>query len=144
MESQEENSVRPNDLLERSAFIEMGDDGVSVTPEENENEGENANAQEKTTENVKTMAQLRKLSSTNPAGAKESVNLPRRRSQKPTLANARQKYETALDEISSEIDDYLSLHGPREFIQEDERPEASRRFKRIKRQLGTTLSFGKD
>ena len=39
MESQEENSVRPTDLLERSAFIEMGDDGVSVTPEENDNEG---------------------------------------------------------------------------------------------------------
>ena len=34
MENQEENSVRPNDLLERSAVIEMGDDGVSITPED--------------------------------------------------------------------------------------------------------------
>ena len=39
------------------------------------NEEENACAQEKTKENVRTMSQLRKLSSTNPAGAKESVNL---------------------------------------------------------------------
>ena len=47
MESQEENSVRPNDLLERSAFIEMGNDGASVTPEDNENEGEIVNRRER-------------------------------------------------------------------------------------------------
>ena len=144
MENQEENSVRPNDLLERSVILEMGDDGVSITPEENVNEKEIANAQEKTTENVKTMNQLRKLSSTNAAGVKESVNLPSRRSQKPTLAIARPKYDTALNELSSELDDYISLHGPNEFIQEDERPEASRRFKRIKRKLGTTLDFAEE
>ena len=71
MESQEENSVRQKDLLERSAFLEMGDDGVSKTPEENVYEEGNACAQSKTKESVRTMSQLRKLSSTNPAGAKE-------------------------------------------------------------------------
>ena len=91
MESHEENSERPNDLLERSVLLEMGDDGVYTTPEDIVNEKEIAIAQEKTTENVKMMNQLRKLSSTNPTGAKESVNLPRRRSQKPTLPNARRK-----------------------------------------------------
>ena len=70
MENQEENSVRPNDLLERSVILEMGDDGVSIMPEENVNEKEIADAQENITGNVKTMTQLRKLSSTNPAGVK--------------------------------------------------------------------------
>ena len=60
MERQEENSERPNDLLERSVILEMGDDGVSTTPEDIVNEKEIANAQEKNTENVKTMNQLRK------------------------------------------------------------------------------------
>ena len=46
MESNEENNTRPNDLLERSAILEMGDDGVSITPEENVNEKEIADAQE--------------------------------------------------------------------------------------------------
>ena len=144
MESNEENNTRPNDLLERSAILEMGDDGVSITPEGDVNTEENTNAQGKTKESVKTMSQLRKLSSTNAAGVKESVNLPKRRSQKPTLAVARPKYDSALNELSSEIDDYLSLHKPREFIQEEERPEASRRFKRIKRQLGATLNLAED
>ena len=144
MESQEENSARQKDLLERSVLLEMGDDGVSTTPEDIVNEEENAHAQQKTKESVKKMSQSRKLSSTNAAGVKESVNLPSRRSQKPTLAIARPKYDTALNELSSELDDYISLHGPNEFIQEDERPEASRRFKRIKRKLGTTLDFAEE
>ena len=130
MENQEENDVRQeasasthvgvqipenseaevekrNDLLERSAILNIDDNEV-FTPEDNVNDEESARAQEKTKETVKTMTQLRKLSSTNPAGAKESFNLPRRRSQKPTLANARQKYESALNEMSTELDYYLS------------------------------------
>ena len=144
MESNEENNTCTNDPLERSAVIEMGDDGVSIMPEGDVNNEENINAQGKTKESVKTMSQLRKLSSTNAAGIKELVNLPKRRSQRPTLAVARPKYDSAMNELSSEIDDYLSLHKPREFIQEEERPEASRRFKRIKRQLGATLNLAED
>ena len=100
MESNEENDTRPNDLLERSAILEMGDDGVSITPEGDMNTEENTNAQGKTKESVKTMSQLRKLSSTNAAGVKESVNLPKRRSQKVTLPAARQKYQAILEELS--------------------------------------------
>ena len=134
MESNEENVTRPNDLLERSAVIEMGDDGVSITPEESVNNEENANAQDKTKESVRTMSQLRKLSSTNPAGAKEWVNLPRKRSQKLTLPAARQKYQVALEELSTDLEEYLTLHKPQEFIPEDERQEANRRFKRMRNQ----------
>ena len=100
--------------------------------EENENEEENAHAQKKTKESVKTMSQLKKLSSTNAAGVRESVNLPKRRSQKLTLPAARQKYQAILEELSIDLDEYLTLHKPQEFIQEDERPEANKRFKRMK------------
>ena len=134
----ETDAEKRNDLLERSAILE---DNEVFTPE---NDANDLDARQELEKNARLDKELRKISSTNPAGTKESLNLPQRRSQKPTLPVARQRYETALNELSSEIDDYLSLHGPREFIQEDERPEASRRFKRLKRKLGTTLDLAED
>ena len=90
------------------------------------------------------MSQLRKLSSINPAGAKELVNLPRKRSQKLTLPAARQRYQVALEELSTDLDEYLTLHKPQEFIQEDERPEANKRFKRMKNQWGALENAADD
>ena len=127
-------------MLERSVILNMEDNEV-FTPEDDRSD---ADARKNLERNARVDKELRKISSTNPAGTKESSNLPSRRSQKPTLPNARRKYEEALNELSTEIDDYLSLYGLREFVQEDERPEASRRFKRLKRQLGATMNLAED
>ena len=139
-ENTEADAEKRNDLLERSVILNMEDNEV-FTPE---NDGRDSDARKELEKNARVDKELRKISSTNPAGTKESINLPPRRSQKPTLPVARQKYEEALNRLSAEVDDYLSLHGPREFIQENERPEASRRFKKIKRQLGATLDVAED
>ena len=126
-ENTEADADRRNDLLERSAILDMEDNEVFTPDDRNE-----LDARKELEKNARVEKELRKMSSTNPAGAKESVNLPRKRSQKPTLAVARQKYDSALEELTTALDEYLSLHKPQEFIQEDERPEASRRFKRMK------------
>ena len=118
-------------MLERSAILE---DNEVFTPE---NDRSDSDARQELEKNARVEKELRKMSPTNPAGAKESVNLPRKRSQKPTLSNARQKYQTTLEEMSTALEEYLSLHKPQDFIQEDERPEASRRFRRMKNQWGT-------
>ena len=139
-ENTEADAEKRNDLLERSVILNMEGNEV-FTPENDRNDSD---ARKELEKNARVDKELRKISSTNPAGTKESINLPPRRSQKPTLPVARQKYEEALNRLSAEVDDYLSLHGPREFIQENERPEASRRFKKIKRQLGATLDVAED
>ena len=61
-----------------------------------------------------------------------------------TLPNARQKYQTALEELSTDLDEYLSLYKPQEFIQENERPEANKRFKRMRNQWGTIENAAED
>ena len=129
-ENTEADAEKRNDLLERSAILNMEDNEV-FTPENDRNDSD---ARQELEKNARVAKELRKISSTNPAGTKESSNLPSRRSMRLTLPVARQKYQTALEELSTALDEYLSLHKPQEFIQEDERPEANRRFKWMKNQ----------
>ena len=72
----ETDAEKRNDLLERSVKLNI-DESEFFAPGDNVNDEESARAQEKTKEPVKTMTQLRKLRSTDPAEMKESANLQR-------------------------------------------------------------------
>ena len=87
-ENTEADAEKRNDLLERSVLLNMEDNEV-FTPEDHQNDSD---ARKELEKNARVDKELRKISSTNPAGTKESVNLPSRRSQKPTLPNARLEY----------------------------------------------------
>ena len=106
VENPEADAEKRNDLLERSAILNMEDNEV-FTPE---NDRSDLNARQELEKNARVAKELRKISSTNPAGTKESSNLPQRRSLRLTLSAARQKYQTALEEMSTALDEYLSLH----------------------------------
>ena len=95
LENPEADAEKRNDLLERSAILNMEDNEV-FTPEDDQNDSDATKELEK---NARVDKELRKISSTNPAGTKESFNLPSRRSQKRTLPNARRKYQEALKEL---------------------------------------------
>ena len=86
-ENTEADAEMRNDLLERSVILNMEDNEV-FTPEDDRSD---ADARKDLERNAKVDKELRKISSTNPAGTRELLNLPPRRSQKPTLPNARQK-----------------------------------------------------
>ena len=134
----ETDAGKRNDFLERSAILE---DSEVFTPDNDRSDSDARQALEK---NARVAKELKKIGSTNPVGTKESLNLPQRRSLRLTLPNARQKYQTALEELSTDLDEYLSLHKPQEFIQEDERPEANRRFKRMRNQWGALENAADD
>ena len=138
-ENLEEDAEPRNDLLERTAMLE--EDNEVFPPDENRSD---SNARIELERNARVDKELKKISSTNPAGTKESLNLPPRRSLRLTLPVARQKYQAALDELSTDLEEYLSLHKPQEFIQEDERPQANKRFKRMRNQWGTLENAAED
>ena len=65
-ENTEADAEKRNDLLERSVILNMGDNEV-FTPEDN---GNDLDARKELERNARVAKELRKISSTNPAGTK--------------------------------------------------------------------------